>query len=344
MATRQPPPESASPALADGLYIAVTQVYADAETAILATVTLNVRAALRSPVPGAELQSRSGTVITTTRATMTRAEGRARRIVPRVLAEAYGRGHGIERRVAEQALRNVLAQLGSLSGGVLRWVAGLWNRLTGAAYGPGDVRHAADRILQQAAGRGVTGYTDPSGRTWGLTSYVDQAVQHAAGGAAIDGFTGRLADEGDDLVIVTESPHPCPICSPWENKIISASGRDSRRPSMAEARAAGLFHPRCRHTIFRWHPGFTWPPNSLRNLPGTYEAEQRQRDIERNIRQWKRREAAALDDVTKAKAGAKVRSWQAELRRHLAAEGLQRSRQRERVDFGHTSPLKHAHG
>jgi hypothetical protein len=82
----------------------------------------------------------------------------------------------------------------------------------------------------------------------------------------------------------------------------------------------------------------------LTNQPGTYEATQRQRDIERHIRSWKRRQAAALDDVTKAKAGAKVKQWQAELRRHLAAEGLTRSRQRERTDYGHTPSIKHAHG
>jgi hypothetical protein len=215
--------------------------------------------------------------------------------------------------------------------------------LTAASYGPNP--HAlADRIMQQAAGRGVTGYVDAYGRNWGLTSYVDQAVQHAAGGAAIDGFTARLAAEGDDLVIVTESPHPCPLCTPWEHKVLSVSGADTSRPSMATAREAGLFHPNCHHTIFKWAPGFVWPPNSLHHLPGTYEATQRQRDIERHIREWKRRRAAALDPLTEAKAKAKVRQWQAELRRHLAAEGLTRSRQRERTDFGHTRPLKHAHG
>lgn len=338
-----PPPPSASPTLADGLAVTVTQIYLDGEAAILAVITLNVRAALAAPSPGAALQGRSAPVQAAVRRIMDRTERRAERAVPQVLAEAYGRGHGSERRVVEQAVRSVLGQLAELRAGVLRWVAGLWNRLTGAAYTP-DPRVTADRIMQQAARRGITAYRDPSGRTWALTTYVDQAVQHAAGGSSIDGFADRLASEGDDLVIVTESPHPCPQCSPWENKVLSATGLDPRRPSMAEARAAGLFHPRCRHTIFAWHQGFTWPPNSLRNLPGTYEAEQRQRTIERYIREWKRRAAAAIDDATKAKAAAKVRAWQAELRRHLAAEGLTRSRQRERTDYGHTPSIKHAHG
>lgn len=343
MANQPLPPESSSPAVVDGLAITVTQVYAAAETAILAAITLHVRAALSATSPGVSLQGRSAQVQTSVRREIDRAEAKARQAVPRVLADAYERGHGLNRTPAQQATRDLRARLAALRGGVIRWVAGLWNRLAGATYGP-DPHATADRILQQAAVRGIVAVTDPSGRRWGLVPYVDQAVQHAAGGAAIDGFTDRLAEDSNDLVIVTESAHPCPLCTPWEHKVLSISGRDPRRPSMAEAREAGLFHPRCHHTIFRWSPGFTWPPNSTHHEPGSYEAVQRQRDIERAIRQWKRREAAALDDVTKAKATAKVRAWQAELRRHLAAEGLKRSRQRERTDYGHTPSIKHAYG
>jgi hypothetical protein len=341
--TQPPPPESASPAIADGLAIAVTQVYAAAETEILAVITLNVRAALSAASPGIALQGRSAQVQTDVRRIVDDADHRAASIVPRVLAEAYKRGHGIEKRAAEQATQTVLERLAALRTGVLHWVGQLLGRLIAALRTPAPLP-IADHALQKAAGRGITGFADRAGRSYGLDTYVNQTVQHEAGQAAVDGFTDRLAAEGDDLVIVTESPHPCPLCDPWEHRVLSVSGADPRRPSMAEARAGGLFHPNCHHTIQRWYPGFVWPPHSLHNLPGTYEATQRQRDIERHIRAWKRRQAAALDDLTKAKAGAKVRAWQAELRRHLAAENLTRSRQRERTDYGHTPPFKHAHG
>jgi len=606
------PPESASPALAAGLAIAVTQVYAEAEAAILAVITLNVRAALSAPVPGVALAGRSAPILTATRRALDDAERHAATVVPRVLAKAYERGHGAQARAGAQATQNVLERLAALRQGVLHWVGQLLNRLVAALRTPTPLP-IAGHAMQQAAGRGITGFADRHGRSYGLDSYVHQTVQHQAGQAAIDGFTDRLADAGDDLVIVTESPHPCPLCDPWEHRVLSVSGRDPHRPSMATAREAGLFHPNCfpgdvlvsapsgvraadsrwyegdvvvihtasgqeltvtpnhpiltpegwiaagllvvgdrvlrygrgvqpvdsvgpgdeqvparigdvfdalrqalpvpptsvpgsaeqfhgdggnadvetvfadgllrdwaergemggdgalivggsnlrlltadgstdefilgaghapdggvsgggvrgslcarhlgvaaalglapadastalleppgdegligamdgrdlglrlsglvspdeivnvgvrefaahvynlqtgdgwyvangivvhncHHTIQRWYPGFVWPPHSLHNLPGTYEATQRQRDIERHIRSWKRRQAAALDDVTKAKAGAKVRAWQAELRHHLAAEDLTRSRQRERTDYGHTPPFKHAHG
>lgn len=340
------PPPSASPALADGLAVAVTQVYAEAEQAILAAVTVNIRAALRAPDTAAALRTRGALAITTARRAMARADGKARRIVPRVLAEAYGRGHGIERRTAEHALRDLLARLAALGNAVMQWVTRLWNRLTGAAHAP-DPLVTADRIMQQAAARGVTAFIDSTGRRLTLVPYVEQAVQHAAGNAAMDGYLARLAENGDDLVIVSRSKTSCPICRPWVGRVLSSSGVDPHHPSVATARAAGLWHPNCVHTIFRWYPGFRWPDNAATGHGGTqaqYEATQRQRAIERHIRTWKRREAAALDDLTRARAARKVRAWQAELRAHLAAEGLRRSRQRERTDFGHTGPRRHALG
>jgi cell division septum initiation protein DivIVA len=343
MAPSQSPPESASPALATGLAATVAQAYAEAETAILTSITATVTAALAAAAPAAVLMARAARIGADARRALDHAERQARAAVPRALAIAYGRGHGAERRVAEQTTRSLLERLAVLRGGVLQWVRQLLNRLTSAMYGP-DPQPLADRVLQQAAARGITAATDTAGRQRGLVTHVEATVQHEAGQAVITGFTHRLAEDGDDLVIVTESPHPCPQCDPWEHRVLSLSGRDARRPSLATARAAGLFHPRCMHTLFRWRPGFVWPPQSLTNQPGSYEATQRQRDIERHIREWRRREAAALDDVTKAKATAKVKGWQAELERHVRAEGLKRSRQRERTDYGHTPSIRHAYG
>lgn len=349
----QPPPESASPALAEGLATAVTAVYGEAETAIILTISTSVRAALEAADPMAAMLARSADTQGAVRRIVDRMDAAARRAVPRALSEAYGRGHGVERRAVESAVRSALDRLAALRAGVLRWVTQLWNRLIGAmgtrsfSASPGNdadlARRTADLILQRAAGRGIDAYQDTRGRRWGLTSYVDQAVQHAAGNAAMDGYLDRISEAGGDLVIVTRSPHPCPICRPWEGRVLSVSG-DGRHPSMATAREAGLWHPNCHHTIYAWRPGFRWPPHALEHRPGTYDATQRQRAIERHIREWRRRQVAALDDTTRLAAARKVRYWQAELRQHVAANGLRRSRQRERTDYGHTRPLKHALG
>jgi len=39
----------------------------------------------------------------------------------------------------------------------------------------------------------------------------------------------------------------CELCQPWQGKILSFTGKTEGYPTLEEARAAGLFHPNCRH-------------------------------------------------------------------------------------------------
>lgn len=263
------------------------------------------------------------------------------------LARSYGSGYGTQAQAPDTLTRRVLGTLRASWGNTRTSATRAWNNTIAAGRTAPDKltrRRTVQRALDRVADQGITASQDNKGRRMSLPAHVEQVIADAAHHAGVSGFLSRLVGRGDDLVIVTRSPHPCPVCEPWEEKVLSISGRSRRRPSLATARDEGLFHPRCRHTIFHWERGFEWPPNSIERQPGSYEAEQRQRTIERTIRKYKRRKAAAVDDVARMAAGRKVRQWEAELRRHLAAEGLRRSRQRERTDFGHSRPLTHALG
>jgi minor capsid protein 2 len=267
-------------------------------------------------------------------------------LVAEAITRAYQLGNPGARR-PDSLIERVLAALRQMWARIRSAVLELFNGGVAAGQyqdGLTERRAIVQQVLDRAADRGVTAYRDLQGRRWGLGSYAETVVGDAAHGAGTDAFTAALLAQGGDLVIVTESPHPCPICRPWEHRVLSVTGTDPARPSLATARSAGLFHPHCRHTVFAWQPGFRWPPHSIEHRPGTYEAEQRQRQIEAHIRRWKRREAVALDDLAGARARRRVRAWQVELRAHLAATGLQRSRMRERTDFARTSPHRHAFG
>jgi hypothetical protein len=205
---------------------------------------------------------------------------------------------------------------------------------------------AAQQVLDDLATRGVTGYRDSAGRNWSLESYVEMAVRTGAGHAAVQGHVDALQASGMDLVIVSDAPRECPLCRPWERKVLSISGRVGAiiepseltgnpvvvnvAGSLEEARAAGFQHPNCRHSISAYLPGVT-----IKGTPGqnavAYEAGQRQREIERKIREWKRRQAVALDDAAARRAGQKVRDWQAALREHIDLHDLQRLRRREQI-------------
>lgn len=96
--------------------------------------------------------------------------------------------------------------------------------------------------------------------------------------------------------------------------------------------AGGLVVHNCRHSLSLYLPGVTKKPPHHATPGTTYAATQRQRAIERHIRRWKRAQAAAMDEPTRAKAGAKVREWQAAAREHVAAhDAIVRKPAREQI-------------
>lgn len=244
--------------------------------------------------------------------------------------------------VVESLAAALVADVGAKYSNVLRHVEdvyrGVIQQATAVSVAGGMTRrqasqHAYARFVDQ----GVTSFTDSRGRQWRLSSYVEMAVRTVTQRAAVQGQTDRLTTLGVDTVIVSDSPRECPRCRPWEGKVLSISGRLGRgRVELAsavgsgtvavdiagtveEARAAGLQHPNCTHSLRAYLPGVTLRPDRPTANPKGYEAKERQREIERQIRKWKERELAALDPAGKATAAAKVKAWQAEMRRHLAA-------------------------
>ncbi|MGA5209010.1 phage minor capsid protein [Streptomyces pseudogriseolus] len=219
-------------------------------------------------------------------------------------------------------------------------------------------RQASQRALDQFANRGITGFVDTAGRSWDMASYAEMAVRSVTARAAVDGHVDALGEIGVGLVIVSDAPLECPLCARWEGETLTLSGqsgphtvqaehvtetvgriRRRRRTvtvhvagSLLEARAAGLFHPNCRHSLSAYLPGVTTRPPHHATPGTTYEDTQRQREIERHIRKWKRRQAAAMDEQARRAAGARVREWQKAMREHVDAhEHLRRKPQREQI-------------
>ena len=223
--------------------------------------------------------------------------------------------------------------------------------------GTGTRRQATQDAMRRWADQGVTSFVDVSGRRWQLTSYAEMAVRTSVGRAAVEAHTRTLTDLGVDLVIVSNSPRECPLCRPWERQILTLSGPAGARTvevehateddvmvpvrvagSLDEARAAGLQHPNCRHSTSAYTPGITKVGNADPDPEG-YEAGQRQREIERTIRKYKRRAAAAVDPAEERAANAMVRKWQQTMRDHLAAHpDLRRLRHREQEGASNLPP------
>jgi hypothetical protein len=191
-------------------------------------------------------------------------------------------------------------------------------------------RRAAQAALDRFAQRGIVGFTDRAGRRWELESYAEMAVRTASGRAQVAGALDRLQQAGRDLVIVSDAPQECPVCRPWEGRVLSITGTSLRYPSVAAATSLGLFHANCRHSLTAWVPGLSRQMGPTADPDGD-RARQEQRRLERGIRDWKRRAAASIDPEARRRAEAHVRDWQGRLRGHLADTGLLRQRAREQI-------------
>lgn len=219
---------------------------------------------------------------------------------------------------------------------------------------------ATQRALDEFAAHGITGFRDSNGKTWSMTAYAEMAVRTASTRALITSHNETLTERGYDLVVVSSHPRPAPVCQPYERQILSLSGQNigdvelpSRRTgepttvrvkaSLAEAMSRGFQHPSCRHRTQLFVPGVTDTTPTEPDDEG-YENTQELRRLERGVRDWKRRAAAAIDPDAKKAANAKAREWQARIKQHTEQTGVGRRRDREQITgvYGPGNPARAA--
>lgn len=201
---------------------------------------------------------------------------------------------------------------------------------TGVLSGMDTREQAIQKALNKFADKGITGFVDRIGRQWEMASYVDMAIRTTASNAALQGHIDRQIELGEDLMIVSSFGNTCPLCMPWEGVILSISGNSLKYTSLEKAKAAGLFHPNCKHTLLVYVEGITEPVKQEPE-PEVYDAQQVQRYNERQIRKWKRRQAVALSPKEQMIASNKVKQWQSIQRDHIKEWDLRRNYKRESI-------------
>ncbi|MFC8832346.1 phage minor capsid protein [Streptomyces griseoincarnatus] len=256
--------------------------------------------------------------------------------------------------VVDRIARAVIDETGPVHLRMLRQSMDVYRQVIGRAaaapvLGAQTRRQAAQSALDEFANRGVRGFVDQSGRSWELRSYVEMSMRSATARAAVEAHSDRLGAAGVELVIVSQAPEECPLCRPWERKILARTGAPGERTvrvehatedgemvtvevagSLPEARGKGFLHPNCRHRVSAYLPGVSRIPEEQPSR-GTYEQSQQQRYYERQVRKWKRRAEAAMDEKDQKAARAKVRAYQARIRELTAETGLPRKSHREQL-------------
>lgn len=356
-------------------------VYQDAEAAILAQITRHTSATLDAADAGRDIDAARAAGMTGIRGAVAQVvlglDRKARPLIDAVMFAAAEQGAGaaaaqlagitgrgrdqygdvVPRGALDRLAAAVLDRVTPAHAAMLRVAVDGYRQIVarvvpGVLVGADTRRDATQRALWALADRGISGFTDTTGRRWSASSYAEMAVRTAAARAHEDAKHDRLAEAGIDLVIVQGSGDRCEKCRPWSGAILSLTGSGRRTVqvehatrdgeflpievagSVDDARRAGVFHPQCRCSTAAYQPGVTRVPAPVVD-DGQYGARQRQRTLERQIRAWKAREAAALDPAALKYAKAGTRGAQARMREHLTDNpDLLRRRYREQPGTG----------
>jgi len=224
------------------------------------------------------------------------------------------------------------------------------------ATGAFDYNTAIRQAVKNISQNGITVINYASGRQDQLDVAVRRTVLTGVNQTAGQ-LTEKRADEmGSDLVAVSahlgarnKGIGPMNHES-WQGKIYSRSGTHPKYPNFYEitgyGTGEGLGGWNCRHSHYPWFEGISKQAYSEADLKSYanktvtyngkemsyYEATQKQRYFERQIRNTKREasavEAAGLDNSDEM---AKVRIWQARLRDFIKQTELYRQREREQI-------------
>ncbi|MGJ9487112.1 phage minor capsid protein [Actinotignum sp. GS-2025e] len=260
--------------------------------------------------------------------------------------------------LADAAKQTLTGLLGDPKRSILRAVDDAYREVTsqtvaGVITGVETRIQATQLAINEYADRGISQFVAKDGKRWRIDTYAEMTARTTLGRTALQAAALSYQDWGYELVKVSDSPQECPLCTPWENEVLSLTGERGRVPvegngphpdgfvnvkaPLWEAADHGLFHPNCRHSISPYIHGYMKTGTATaEHDPETYAASQVQRYYERQARKWERRAHAALTDETKAKAYKRRAEYQARIR-DLIDEypKLRRKKQRETTPFPH---------
>nr|WP_280244945.1 phage minor capsid protein [Nocardia abscessus] len=361
------------PTAVEGMQEAVAQIYADAEMQLLARVAQAIQRGIDTPQWVAMQLAEISRLSVEARGFLLSLQPEVAAEIQSALANAHAAGTlaadadvpgppattpapiVAQEAVAALAAETVAAVVGTHSQILRSTVDGYRDvvaRVSGRVVtGVATRREVTQQALDEFAARGISSFRDRAGRRWKIDTYTEMAVRTAALRAFKQGHTERLVQRGYDVVVISAHPAPAPQCRPFEGKLVSLTGatpngpietvsrmtgrpvRDRVVASMQEAEAKGLHHPNCRHGHTLWVPGAPRPAMPPYN-PQDYRDEQKLRRLERDVREAKRQQAAAITPAARAKAGAKLRAKQTAIRDHVAQTGVGRKRHREQLRTG----------
>lgn len=212
-----------------------------------------------------------------------------------------------------------------------------------------DLDAEIDRVQMGFLQKGLTGRILENGTEKEAVSQAEFLMRDESHKALLKAQGERAKQYGiTPLVQVSQHASSCPLCVPWQGEVlvddVYQNGQpDGKHKLLSSAIAGGLGHFNCRHNWTTYIEGLTKPDLfeqekvSKERVAKTYAIEQRQRYIERKIREYKRVEVGAMSEQERLRASQKIAEWQAQQRalvKSARAENLPIYRQYSREQIG----------
>ena len=158
--------------------------------------------------------------------------------------------------------------------------------------------------VKKMSDNGLTGFVDHGGHHWSPEAYVAMDVRSTVANTAREAVWERSEDYGCELYQVSWHNGARPLCYPWQGKVISKNGWTGEveddegnkvhvyaETETSYGEAAGLFGVNCGHYPIPFFPGFSRirpPQQDEEENAKEYEESQKQRQLERKLRNEKR--------------------------------------------------------
>lgn len=120
-----------------------------------------------------------------------------------------------------------------------------------------SLRQLKSLMIQDLRQNGLASLIDKGGRKWSLDTYTEMLIRTKAVEARNRGMANRMAENDEDLVVVSTHGSEHQACAIWEGEILSITGNTPGYATLGEAQSTGLFHPNCKHAINVFVPGLS---------------------------------------------------------------------------------------
>jgi hypothetical protein len=212
---------------------------------------------------------------------------------------------------------------------------------------------AIDKATEEFLDKGINCIIYKNGAHVNIASYAEMALRTASHRATLLGEGSKRDELGVHLVFVSAHANACKLCIPWQGQILIddvfshpseeyIAKYKEKYKLLSVAIKSGLLHPNCRHTLATYFEGVTRlpeqqnPETALKN----YENEQKQRQLEREVRLRKRIYAGTVDEQNKKEAKTKLLDAQKKLRDFLKEHPeFKRNQRREKEYIKHFEEL-----